>query len=134
MWKNCFYSSHHIKEKPPWKNFTLAYLWLRLQLNKNIRKQDKKNQEIKSNVVLQCNGFFFTKTEGHFEIFKKWLFWLHWNETFIPQMLSSVGINYSYQSCFQLQVISYKKQKIRDILLTLRNHKFLKYCFFIKLE
>ena len=38
----------------------------------------------------------FTKTERHFRIFKNWLFWLHWNEIFIPQMLSSVAINYSY--------------------------------------
>ena len=25
-----------------------------------------------------------------------WLFWLHWNEIFIPQMLSRVAIHYSY--------------------------------------
>ena len=75
--------------------------------------------------MLQWNGFFFTKAEGRLEIFKNWLFWLHWNETCIPQMLSSVAINYSYYSCFHLQVISYKKHKIRDILLTLTNHKFL---------
>ena len=29
-----------------------------------------------------------------------WLFWLHWNEMFIPQMLSSVAINYSYSHLF----------------------------------
>ena len=34
--------------------------------------------------------------EGHLGIFKNWLFWLHWNEIFIPQMLSSVAINCSY--------------------------------------
>ena len=63
-----------------------------------------------------------------------WFFWLHWSEIFIPKMLSSVAINSSYYSCFNLQVISYKKQKIQDVLLSRRNHKFLWYCFFIKLE
>ena len=29
-----------------------------------------------------------------------WLFWLHWNEMFIPQMFSSVAINYSYSHLF----------------------------------
>ena len=33
--------------------------------------------------MLQCNSFFFSKTEGHLGIFKNWLFWLHWNEIFI---------------------------------------------------
>ena len=50
-----------------------------------------------------------------------WFFWLHWSEIFIPKMLSSVAINSSYYSCFNLQVISYKKQKIRDGLLSRRN-------------
>ena len=105
--------------------YTSAY-WLRWCIR--FHDSGKKNKDIKNVVLfnniislsgilirlhsmLQCNGFFFTKTEGHLGIFKNWLLWLRWNEIIILQMFSSVAINYSYYSCFQPQVISFNPSR-----------------------
>ena len=121
-WKTFFTALIMARKNNLEENFTLICDWDSSWIK---RFESKTKNIMKSIRMLQWNGFFFTKAEGLLGIFKNWLFWLHWNETCIPQMLSSVAINYSYYSCFQLQVISYKKHKIRDILLILRNHKFL---------
>ena len=76
--------------------------------------ESKTRKIMKSIQMLQCNGFFLTRTEGHLGIFKNWLFWFHWNEIFI---LAS-------------NVFTYRSSLIKNIENTgyfthYKNHKFL---------